>query len=296
MTLRKISLLAILLFFVSYSGLQAETIHLKKGMHIKGKILQTTSESVTIERAEDNEVITVNRDEIFMINFKEKDEEQQKQKPLASSIYLKNGEIVKGAILKLEEQTLMIESLKGQGRLRIPMKDVVMITSADRSIRMNQRNGLGYVSHKSTLQGDTPVLYNQDSISYKSFLEENLFQDILFAYANSSKEDRIRKLFAVDYRMGWIFDRYENVLFYYGGSVGYISVTDVYVATSGATVGVDGSGYTAKGFLGAEFFFNSLPNFGFAGELGIGQQKIGNFSAIDISSSSFPALTIHYYF
>ena len=283
---------AALLALVLARQVQAETIHLKSGPHIKGKIIQSSSDSVTIEKEDDHSVLIINKEDIFLINFKSKEEEKADgttKKSMVSVIYLRNGEIVKGIIKEYAEGKIVLESTNNMGSLNIPLEEINMITAADRNNSMNQRTGIGYKSHKSTLSTGTPVTYNSDQLSYKFFLEENLFSDILFAFGSSTTPSNTQEVFAVDYRMGQVFDRFQNILLYYGGQVGYLTVTDT-------SAGVSGSGYTLGGFVGAEMFFNSMPNFGFAAELGLTMQTVGSSTFVDLSSSSFPALSVHYYF
>jgi hypothetical protein len=78
---------------------------------------------------------------------------------------------------------------------------------------------------------------------------------------------------------------------YYGGSLGYLSVTD-----TTATTPLDDSGQTIRVFLGAEVFLVSLPNLGISGEVGIGTQSVGDRDITSISTTTFPALSVRYYF
>ena len=62
------------------------------------------------------------------------------------------------------------------------------------------------------------------------------------------------------------------------------------------TQNIDGTGTGYGAFIGAEIFFPSLPNFAFSGEIGYSTKKVDDYEATDLSISSFPAFSIHYYF
>ncbi|PCI27083.1 MAG: hypothetical protein COB67_09415, partial [SAR324 cluster bacterium] len=132
--------------------------------------------------------------------------------------------------------------------------------------------------------------YNFDQISYKLFLDENTFGEGQLAFANSTTKGKVLKVLAIDFRYGMVFQRVQNSLLYYGGSVGLLQVTD-------DANDVKGSGISFKAFLGVEMFFSALPNFGFSGELGVSRKEVGSdYSSFDFSTSTFPAFSVHYYF
>ncbi len=280
-------------FFMLASKLFAETIYLKQGEIVIGKILKYDKDTILVESIRDHGVHEIRKTDIYLVNFDSSSEAaftEHKKKLAANVVYLKNGEILMGKITQFNAETLTIESMKGQGVLQIPNSEVNMITSMDTIVDMSQRTGVGYVSHKSTLSGQGgPAAYQSDMLSYKMYLEEDLFSNVLFAFGSANYDGKALKVLALDYRMGMIAQRFRNVLVYYGGSVGYMQITD-------DINNVSGQGFTFGGFAGAEMFFTSLPNFGFAGEVGVSSKKIGEYSSFDISTSTFPALSVHYYF
>ena len=121
------------------------------------------------------------------------------------------------------------------------------------------------------------------------FLESDLFLDVLLAFGDATYNDNKLKVFALDLKGGIIFDQTQNIFLYYGGSVGVLQITD-------DAGGVDGSGYSMRGFVGGEMFFPTLPNFGFSGEIGLGIKSVGDYKSTDISTSAFPTFGMHYYF
>ena len=271
----------------------AETIFMKKGDPVIGKILKYDKDTITIESIKDHGVLQIRKSQIYLINFDSSSDvryKKHKKNLAANVVYLKNGEVLIGKITQYNSEFLTIESLKGQGVLQLPNSEVNMITSMDTQVEMGQRSGIGYLSHKSTLSGQGgPAAYQSDMLSYKTYLSEELFSDILFAFGNANYGGNALKVMALDYRMGLVFEKYRNVLLYYGGSVGYMTITD-------DANGSSGSGVTMGGFVGAEMFFTAMPNFGFSGELGMTSRKIGNYSSLELSTSAFPALSVRYYF
>ncbi|MDX2471462.1 MAG: hypothetical protein QNL04_12890 [SAR324 cluster bacterium] len=291
--IRRILLFLLALLFMMTGKLFAETIFMKKGDPIIGKILKYDKDTITIESIKDHGILQIRKSEIYLINFDSSSDiryKKHKKNLAANIVYLKNGEILMGKITQYNSEFLTIESLKGQGVLQLPNSEVNMITSMDTQVEMGQRSGIGYMSHKSTLSSQGgPSSYQSDMLSYKTYLSEELFSDMLFAFGSASYGSESLKVLAFDYRMGLIFEKYRNVMLYYGGSVGYMSITDT-------ANGISGSGITLGGFVGAEMFFTSMPNFGFSGEVGMTSKNVGNYSSLELSTSAFPALSVRYYF
>lgn len=289
----KKSLLTLCLVFWALGNLFAETIYLKNGKTLIGKILKYSAQTITVQAVGDHQEREILKDDIYLINFDVNSEQRYiefKKQMAANVVYLKNGEVIIGRITQYNPEFITIESLKGQGVLQMPTSEVNMITTQDTIVDMNQRTGIGYVQKKSTLNSnDGPASYTSDQLSYKFFLDEQMFGQMLVAFGSSVSNGNALKVLAMDYRMGVIFDQYKNVQLYYGGSAGILQVTD-------DKNGVSGSGISLSGFLGAEMFFPSLPNFGFSGEVGVGYRKAGSYTSTDLSASAFPTFSIHYYF
>ncbi len=291
--IKRILLFSLSLLFMLTSKLFAETIYLKKGDTLVGKILKYEKDVILIESIEDHGVHAINKANIYLINFDSSSDQRyltHKKNMAANILYLKNGEVLKGKITEFNSESVTIESTKGQGVLQIPNSEVNMITSIDTLVEMSQREGIGYVTHKSTLSGQGgPASYRSDMLSYKFYLDDEIFNEFLFAFGSSRYNNNNLKVMALDYRMGLIFQKYQNILLYYGAEVGYMTLTD-------DANNISGSGINLGGFLGAEMFFTSLPNFGFSAEIGISSRKVGNYQSLELSTSSFPALSAHYYF
>jgi len=287
------SILTGLLILLTTSALFAETIYLKNGTTVIGKILKYSSQSLTVQAIGDQQEREILKSEIYLVNFDHNSEQRYiefKKKLAANTVYLKNGEVIIGRITQYNPDFITIESLTGQGVLQMPTAEINMITTQDTVVDMNQRTGIGYVQKKSTLNSSSgPASYTSDQLSYKFFLDEKLFGNILVAFGSSVSNGNALRVFALDYRMGEVFDRYKNIQLYYGGSAGILQVTD-------DSAGVSGSGISLTGFVGAEMFFTSLPNFGFSGEIGAGYRKAGSYASTDLSASAFPTFSVHYYF
>lgn len=257
---------------------------------IQGKITVYTRDSITVETETETREIPLSA--VRLIDYLSTAQKYQ-QREIAGNkfmIYLKNGEVIEGIVTQFTNEFLTIESPEGYGVLQIPISSVNFMTAGQSSIDLNQRDAFGYVQRRSTLDSSAGLTtYTTNQISYKFFLDKEMFGNVLLAYGNASYSGKSLQLLAADYRMGLIFKREQNVLFYYGGSLGYMQIKD-------DTQNVDGSGTGFGAFVGAEIFFHSLPNFGFSGEIGYSTKKAGKYESSDLSISSFPAFSVHYYF
>jgi len=268
----------------------AETILLENEDVIQGKITNYSLEAITIET--DGGVKEVPIKDIHLIDYLGalKDIPAGIMEPNVFTIYLKNGEVIQGTITQFSSEMIIVESAAGHGVLQLPTSSVNLITMKKSRIRMEHRNGLGYMQKKSTLNTESGITnYASDQVSFKMFFEEDLFGNILVAYGNASVSSRDIQVFSIDYRMGLVFDQVQNMMLYYGGMIGYLQIND-------DANNVSGTGTSMGVFLGAEMTFATLPNFGFAGEIGYSIKSAGSYDASDLSLSTFPSFSIHYYF
>ncbi len=268
----------------------AASIILDNDEVVKGKITQYSNNSITVETLKGTLEIPISR--IHLINYLGDQKGTQMQEPGTSdfTLFLQNGEIIEGIITQFTNEFLTVESKSGYGTLQIPISSVNFITTGKSHIDLNQRDAIGYVQKNSTLS--TPggsASYSSNQISYKFFLDKNLFGNLLAAYGSTSTNGSKLQILSLDYRMGLIFKEVQNILLYYGGTIGYLQIKD-------DTNNIDGSGTGYGVFVGAEIFFQSLPNFGFSGEIGYSIKKADEYETSDLSISSFPSFSIHYYF
>ena len=283
-------LFSIISIFFLALNLTAETIVLENEEVYQGTITKYNKDSITLET--DSESKEIPYMEIHLIDYlgSVKDYQNEISKPNVFTIYLKNGEVIEGTITQFSNEFITVESAAGHGVLQLPTASINFITAIKSRMKMDQRNGIGYVQKKSTLNSAGGITnYASDQLSYKMFFDNNLFGNVLLAYGNASYAGADLSIFAVDYRMGLVFDQVQDILLYYGGSIGYLQIND-------SASGVKGTGTSLGAFIGAEMFFSTLPNFGFTGEIGYRIQKAGNYDASDLSLSTFPSFSVHYYF
>ncbi len=282
--------LSIIGFFILTMNLPAETILLENEEVYQGTITNYSKESITLETDSGPKEIAYR--EIHLIDYlgSIKDYQNEISMPNVFKIYLKNGEVIKGTITQVSNEFITVESAAGHGVLQLPTTSVNFITALKSRMKMDQRDGIGYVQKKSTLNSESGITsYASDQLSYKIFFDNDLFGNVLVAYGNANYAGKELQIFAVDYRLGLVFDQIQDILLYYGGSIGYLQIND-------DANGISGTGTSLGAFIGAEMFFSTLPNFGFSGEIGYRIQKAGNYDASDLSLSSFPSFSIHYYF
>ena len=289
-----IKLFLSVLFFVCISGTSsAEIIYInyKNGKVQTARMLEVGEDTVTIQPAEGGPAEIVQKSDIKLFTFYSGGNIPDIEKQKAGwKIHLKNGEVIEGNITQFTGDFITIESLTGNGVLQLPTNEITLLTSKTARISLNQREGIGYSQSKSTLNSTNgPFFYNSDQLSYKFFMSDDVFGNFLFAYGDASYDDNKLRIFSIDYKMGAIFKRIQNFYLYYAASCGYMVVNDTEKE-------VDGSGFGIRAMIGMEVFFNAMPNFGFAGEIGIGYKKVGDYSVTDISTSNFPSFAIHYYF
>jgi ribosome maturation factor RimP len=280
----------VLVFAALRCPLTAETILLENEDVIQGTIINYTNETVTITTPTGKREIPIR--DIHLIDYlgSAKDYQRSITQSNAFIIYLKNGEVIEGAISQFSNDFITLESLSGHGSIEIPTDSVNYITATQSRLQINRRHGIGYVQKKSTLNSPSGTgSYAGDQLSYKMFFSDELFGNLLLAYGNASYNDQKLQMFSIDYRMGLIFKTIQQMAIYYGGAVGYLQIRD-------DTVGIDGTGTAFSAFIGAELSFNGLPNFGFSGELGYRVQKAGDYSVSELSIGTFPSFSIHYYF
>jgi hypothetical protein len=114
---------------------------------------------------------------------------------------------------------------------------------------------------------------------------------LLGFYSSSNKQTTIYEVFSLDVRYASVFKRQANLDVYYGGSLGYLSVTDKTLGNN-----IEDTGYALRVFLGVELFFVTLPNLGISSEIGIGTQSVGDNSTTNLSATTFPTFSIRYYY
>ncbi len=291
MKILKYSILLSLFLTCFFIGqVKAEIIILENNEIVQGKITQYTKESITIET--DTETLEIPISNVRLIDYLSTAQKYQQADQVGNKfiLYLKNGEIIEGIITQFTNEFLTIESPEGYGVLQIPISSVNFMTAGRSNIDLNQRDGIGYVQRRSTLDSSSGLSsYSSNQISYKFFLSDDMFGNLLLAYGSTAYGDNKLQIMSFDGRMGWVIKEIQNMQLYTGASLGYMQIKD-------DSQSLDGSGIGYGVFLGAEIFFHGLPNFGFSGEIGYSTKKVDEYEISDLSISSFPAFSVHYYF
>lgn len=212
---------------------------------------------------------------------------------LGETIHLVTGESIKGRIIRIDDQTLSVESDKGYGIIQIAKADVTLIEYDQKKRDPSRLLGFGYV-HQSEPSNATAAaaMYGVDALSLKYWMTSTDSLNLHLGYFSAQQDGKpVLEIFSVDVRYASVFQRRGNLDLYYGGSVGYLTVTD---KTAGNNI--EDSGTRLRVFLGAEVFFVSLPNLGISAEIGFGQQSIGDQTVTNLSTTTFPTFALHYYF
>lgn len=210
---------------------------------------------------------------------------------LAETVHLTTGEIIKGKIVRVEEETISIESNKGFGIIQINRTDILLIEFEESQRDFSRLFGIGYY-HRSVPASVAyqAVEYGMDAVSMKMWVNQFSSLDFMLGFysADTATSTSFRVL-SLDIRFASVFERRAHVDLYYGASAGLLSVTD-------SSRGVDDTGISMRAFLGVELFFITLPSLGIASEISFGTQTVGDSSVTNISTSTFPAFSIRYYF
>lgn len=208
-------------------------------------------------------------------------------------VHLSSGEVIEGQIVGVEEDIISIESERGFGVLQIRKADIILIEYEKAKRNPDNTIGIGY-HHRTNpnTAGGTAVEYGVDAVSLKFWMSDETSIDFLLGFFSSESGSTTDfEVFSFDVRWATVFKRQAQLDLYWGASVGFISVTD----TTGATP-IDDSGQTLGVFVGAELFLVTVPNLGISGEIGLVTQSVGDRTTTNISTATFPAFSIRYYF
>jgi len=212
---------------------------------------------------------------------------------LAETVYLNSGESIQGHIVRADQDTISIESKKGFGVITVNRAEVLYIVFEAGERSETQKVGVGYY-HRSTPSnvGAQAAEYGIDALSVKYWLSDTSAAELQMGfYSSNYKNKTLLKVFSLDARYMLVAKRLGGVDVYYGASAGYMSVEDNTIGRN-----VAGNGISLRAFGGVELFFTSMPNLGISAEVGFGTQTVGNSSTTNISTTTFPALSLRYYF
>jgi len=211
----------------------------------------------------------------------------------AEIVHLASGEVIQGKIIRVDDQTLSIESDKGYGVIQINKSDITMIEYENRKRDPSRTVGIGYFHRNApTVATASTTDYGLDALSLKYWLSSTDSMDALLGYYNSTTNGTTQlQIFSLDLRYANVFQRRGLADLYYGLSLGFLSVTD---KVSGNNV--NDSGVRGGVFLGTELFFATFPNLGISAEVGFYTQSVGKRTVTDLSTSTFPTFAVRYYF
>lgn len=211
----------------------------------------------------------------------------------AETVHLKTGEIIKGRIVRVDQDTLSIESDKGFGVIQVQRSDITLIEYEETERDPSRLVGVGYYHRVNPGNAVASAAeYGVDALSVKMWLSSTDSVDLqLGFYSADTDAGSIYEVFSVDVRYANVFQRRGGVDVYWGASAGYLNVTD-----KTTTPAIEDTGYRLRAFLGLELFFVSLPNVGISSEIGIGSQTVGETTITNLSTTTFPSFSIRYYF
>ena len=203
----------------------------------------------------------------------------------AATVHLNSGESLSGQIQSMDEQTLTLESDRGFGVLQIDKADISLIEFEGNQRDLSRKFGVGYYQ-----RGPIAQEFNIGSASLKYWLNPTDAVDMLIGYGGTlDGGDKIQEIFNLEMRYTRVMLQEGNHDLYWGGSLGFMSVTDRESKT-------DDTGFTLRALLGIEFFFVTFPNIGISAELGVTNQTVGGRSTLGIFSTGFPTMAVRYYF
>ncbi len=145
-----------------------------------------------------------------------------------------------------------------------------------------KRVGLGYNSQIEVL-GDEDFQIAGPSVKY-ALSSEMVLQGV-FGFINYSNGQDLSAL-VIGGKFLYNIIQENNMNFYAGGGFGVINVSNAASET----------GIIVIGCVGEEFFFSGLPNLGFAAEMGLAIESIGDLGTYVGTYGGFLNLGIHYYF
>lgn len=209
------------------------------------------------------------------------------------TVHLTSGESIKGRIIRVDENSVAIESDQGFGVIEIQRSEITLIEFEEAKRDPDRTMGFGYF-HRVTPNsvGGQAMEYAVDAFSVKFWLNSIDSLDFLVGFFSADQSgSKLYEVFSFDIRYATVFQRQASLDLYYGGSLGVINVTDNTGVNS-----IEESGTNMRAFLGAELFFATLPNLGISGEVGVGSQSLGDREVTNISTTTFPTFSMRYYF
>jgi len=206
---------------------------------------------------------------------------------LGETIYLKTGEVIKGKIVRADQNAISIESDKGFGVIQVKREDIITIEFDQNERDISRFFGLGYFHRIVPLRIESLGLtFGVDAISMKMWFSSKRAAEILFGYYTATGSGLNYDALYLEGRYTQVFSRRAKLDMYWGFGAGIVDITD-------DSRGITESGTILEAFLGAESFFTAMPNLSISTEIGINVQEVGSNTSSTIIA---PALVIRYYF
>ena len=179
----------------------------------------------------------------------------------AETLRLNSGESLEGKILKLDENSLILESNLTTQELKIERNNLSLIEFDKSERSLARRIGIGFHFRPNG---------NEETISVKNWLSTADSAELMVGYDNGNVET-----FSIEFRYARVFKIEGTNDLFYGAGTGIVSK--------------DSEKDTLFRFYsGTEFFPQSSPNFGISLEFGVLRQSD--------QQGFYNALAAHYYF
>ena len=183
----------------------------------------------------------------------------------AETLRLNSGESLEGKILKMDENTLFIESHLTAQELKIDRADLSLIEFDSSARSLARRLGIGLHYRPNG---------NEENLSIKNWISAVDSAELIVGYSSGTQDT-----FGFELRYSRVFMVEGATDLFYGAGAGILSKNN-------------NRGTIFRFYSGSEFFPLSSPSFGFSLELGV-QRKQG---VGDVTQSFYNAIAARYYF
>ena len=183
----------------------------------------------------------------------------------AETLRLNSGESLEGKILKMDENTLFIESRLTAQELKIDRADLNLIEFDSSARSLARRLGIGLHYRPNG---------NEENLSIKNWISAADSAELIVGYSSGTQDT-----FGFELRYSRVFMVEGATDLFYGAGAGILSIDSK-------------RGTIFRFYSGSEFFPLSSPSFGFSLELGVQRkQGIG-----DVTQGFYNAIAARYYF
>ena len=182
----------------------------------------------------------------------------------AETLRLNSGESLEGKILKMDENTLFIESHLTAQELKIDRADLSLIEFDSSARSLARRLGIGLHYRPNG---------NEENLSIKNWISAVDSAELIVGYSSGTQDT-----FGFELRYSRVFMVEGATDLFYGAGAGILSKNN-------------NRGTIFRFYSGSEFFPLSSPSFGFSLELGVQRKQIG-----DVTQSFYNAIAARYYF